>query len=267
MIYAAGFACLAVLALLTLPSAAHRIQKQVQDEMDYALADKGLSGIEAQVDGQVVTLAYGKDVADVVMADTPEALAPRMGWAVDAAEHLRGGLYAEPGKDGLVWGPATRIRVNQSSVDALAQQIAARNAAQKKVQVQAKACTDDVAAAVAERKLHFISGSFDLTPDSEVILDDVYRVIKACPGNLVLHVEGHTDDVGSDADNIALSTSRAASAARGLVARGLDEQRVVSAGLGETQPVADNATPEGQAANRRVMFIMTPPETPEEAAP
>lgn len=263
MIYAGGFVLLAGLALMTLPDAARRIEALLQDEIDYTLADKGLSGIEAEVDGQTIRLTYGDTATDTLKDQQAGTAAARMAWAADAAKALRGGLYPASGHGGRIWGPATRVQVDDAAVGRMEQQLrdqAARKTLHNEIRREAESCTDQVTAAVAQRKLSFISGSFDLTPDSDVMLDDIYRVIAACPGRLVLHVEGHTDDTGTEADNLTLSSHRAEAAAQGLVRRGLSPDRVRSAGFGESRPIADNTTPEGQKTNRRVTFVMAPPE-------
>ena len=65
-------------------------------------------------------------------------------------------------------------------------------------------------------------------------------------------VMGHTDSVGSDADNMALSEARAQSVKAMLVENGIDPKRLKTEGKGETQPVASNDTAEGRAKNRRI---------------
>ena len=67
-------------------------------------------------------------------------------------------------------------------------------------------------------------------------------------------VAGHTDSDGSDASNQALSEARAASAVTYLKSKGIVADRLVTAGFGETKPIADNATVEGKAKNRRITF-------------
>jgi outer membrane protein OmpA-like peptidoglycan-associated protein len=71
-------------------------------------------------------------------------------------------------------------------------------------------------------------------------------------------VYGHTDSTGSDSYNLALSQRRAASVADYLSARGVQSARLGTRGFGETQPVADNETEQGKAANRRVEIKLVP---------
>ena len=256
-IHAAGACALGLLAVLALPNLGKRIESRLQTELETALSAKGLTGIEARFDGQTVDLGYSDDAIKVVHVDDPSVLGPRMAWAVESASQLQGGLYAG-GRGGKLWGPVTRITFDQPSIDGLAAKLDAQLRAHAAAVAQAHACTDDVTQAVASRKLSFISGSFELTRDSAKILDDIYAAIHACPGHLVLQVDGFTDDVGDDKTNLALSAARAGAAAKALVQHGLASDLVHSAGHGEADPVADNKTPDGQAANRRVTFIMKP---------
>ncbi len=115
VIYIAGVMGLVFLAAFTLPRAGRAIEARLQTEMDFALADKGLDGIEARMDGQSVIFAYNPDRAK---PDDPALLAPRMTQAIMTAETLTGGLDGRQDSYGPVWGPVTRIRIDQSSLSA-----------------------------------------------------------------------------------------------------------------------------------------------------
>ena len=71
-------------------------------------------------------------------------------------------------------------------------------------------------------------------------------------------VGGHTDNTGSDAYNQTLSERRAGSVAQYLQSQGINSQRLITVGMGESRPVADNSTAEGRQANRRVEITMVP---------
>lgn len=71
---------------------------------------------------------------------------------------------------------------------------------------------------------------------------------------LAIELGGHTDNVGSDELNLKLSQDRADSVREYLIGKGIEPDRVLSKGYGETMPVAKNDTPEGQQLNRRVEF-------------
>ena len=63
---------------------------------------------------------------------------------------------------------------------------------------------------------------------------------------------GHTDSVGTDAYNEKLSVQRSETVKAYLVSKGVEKNRIYTEGKGESSPVADNKTKEGQAKNRRV---------------
>lgn len=75
-----------------------------------------------------------------------------------------------------------------------------------------------------------------------------------CLGNGRYEVAGHTDSDGTEQANQTLSEARARAAVRYLVSKNVPASALASAGYGETQPVADNTTPEGKAQNRRITF-------------
>jgi outer membrane protein OmpA-like peptidoglycan-associated protein len=94
-----------------------------------------------------------------------------------------------------------------------------------------------------------------IRPDAERALTDVAEVLAAYAGRPA-RIEGHTDSIASDAYNQRLSERRAASVRDWLVAHGVAAARLTPAGLGETRPVADNATPAGRQLNRRVEVVI-----------
>jgi outer membrane protein OmpA-like peptidoglycan-associated protein len=100
----------------------------------------------------------------------------------------------------------------------------------------------------------FATGKSELMPTARKRLDDVVAALKDDPRSIT--IVGHTDSVGSDDMNMALSQKRADAVRTYLVTHGLQENRVTSEGQGETQPIADNKTAEGRANNRRVEIIL-----------
>lgn len=97
----------------------------------------------------------------------------------------------------------------------------------------------------------FDFGKSTLKADGMASLDNLLARIKNVQLDVVIAV-GHTDSVGSEAYNNRLSLARAESVKAYLVSKGVDVKRVRAVGKGESQPVADNATKEGRAKNRRV---------------
>jgi outer membrane protein OmpA-like peptidoglycan-associated protein len=103
----------------------------------------------------------------------------------------------------------------------------------------------------------FKSGSSELDPSFYKVLNSVNLVVKKY-NKTVVEVAGHTDNTGAAEYNQQLSERRANSVAQYLESQGLANNRVVTVGAGETRPVADNSTPEGRQANRRVELTLTP---------
>jgi outer membrane protein OmpA-like peptidoglycan-associated protein len=103
----------------------------------------------------------------------------------------------------------------------------------------------------------FKTDSADLNPGFYDVLNSVSLVLKEYD-KTILEVAGHTDNTGSTQYNQALSERRAGSVAQYLESHGVNSQRVMTVGAGETHPVATNATPEGRQANRRVELSLEP---------
>jgi OOP family OmpA-OmpF porin len=103
------------------------------------------------------------------------------------------------------------------------------------------------------RGVNFESGSAALTPDSYAVLDNVVRSLQAYP-EVRVEIRGHTDSQGPASFNVELSQRRAESVKQYLINSGIDPTRLVSKGVGEEEPVASNANPEGRAQNRRIEF-------------
>ena len=99
------------------------------------------------------------------------------------------------------------------------------------------------------QNLNFATGSAELGSGAEV--DNLASILKAYPGVNVT-INGYTDNTGDATKNQALSEARAASVMGRLVAQGIDISRITSVGNGDANPVADNSTAEGRAANRRI---------------
>ena len=103
----------------------------------------------------------------------------------------------------------------------------------------------------------FATDSSDLRPAFFDVLNSVGLVLDEYD-QTVIEVAGHTDSRGSESYNQALSERRAGSVAEYLSTQGVSSQRIISVGMGELRPVADNATASGQQANRRVEITMVP---------
>ena len=101
----------------------------------------------------------------------------------------------------------------------------------------------------------FATGKSDLSIHANVSIDKLARFLANHPGRN-LAIEGHTDSVGSDEYNQALSERRAEAVKKALVAKGVSAERIVAKGLGEKFPVAGNATAQERQLNRRVEVVV-----------
>ncbi|MCJ8170116.1 OmpA family protein [Atopomonas sediminilitoris] len=101
----------------------------------------------------------------------------------------------------------------------------------------------------------FAFDSAELTEGAKARLAEVALRLKQFP-NAVITVGGHTDSVGADSYNQGLSERRAQSAHDYLVSQGVNDDQLNPMGYGESRPMADNATREGRAQNRRVELFV-----------
>jgi outer membrane protein OmpA-like peptidoglycan-associated protein len=104
---------------------------------------------------------------------------------------------------------------------------------------------------VVLRGINFDFDSATIKPEFEGVLDAGVDVLKENPGASV-EVVGYTDSVGTDEYNLGLSERRANAVKDYFVSKGIDASRLTATGRGEANPVADNATADGRAQNRRV---------------
>ncbi len=103
----------------------------------------------------------------------------------------------------------------------------------------------------------FATDSSDLSPAFFNVLSSVSKVMKEFD-KTVVEVAGHTDSTGSDSYNQSLSERRAGSVSSYLQTQGVSGQRLITIGMGESRPVADNSNDSGRQANRRVEITMVP---------
>jgi outer membrane protein W/outer membrane protein OmpA-like peptidoglycan-associated protein len=121
--------------------------------------------------------------------------------------------------------------------------------------VDARGCE---VAEVVLRGVNFETNSATLTAAARAILDGVAESLKQRPDAKIV-VAGHTDSVGKDAYNLALSQRRAAAVRDYLISKGINGDKLSAQGYGETRPLASNDTPEGREQNRRVALEFANP--------
>lgn len=106
---------------------------------------------------------------------------------------------------------------------------------------------------LTQRRIEFVTNRNVLTPGSLPVLAEIGTILAGEP-DTVFEVSGHTDSQGDARTNRALSVSRARAVVDALVAEGLKKERFIIRGYGSAKPIADNATPAGRQANRRIEF-------------
>ena len=109
-------------------------------------------------------------------------------------------------------------------------------------------------ALVITEQIQFSTGRSTIRRASHSLLDKIARVLSEYKGIKKLQVKGHTDSVGDDEGNMALSQGRVQAVVDYLVKAGIEAERLEAKGFGESEPIGDNETSEGRAMNRRVEF-------------
>lgn len=102
--------------------------------------------------------------------------------------------------------------------------------------------------------INFETGKSEIKSDSHKIVDEIAGMLKSNP-SLKVSIEGHTDNVGKAPANKKLSENRANAIMKALIEEDINKSRLSAKGWGQEKPVADNATEEGRAKNRRVEIV------------
>ena len=103
--------------------------------------------------------------------------------------------------------------------------------------------------------IFFESGSATLKAESDIEITKLAQNLKTNP-TLNIEIHGHTDNVGTDGDNLVLSEERAKAVMMALVDKGILSTRISSKGFGESMPIDTNDTEEGRKNNRRTEFVV-----------
>lgn len=193
----------------------------------------------------------------------PQATTP----AVDSAaiRARADSLAAAARADSVARARADSIAAARARADSLARALEAARADSVRAQAlrdsaetapSVPAGLDAARAAVLEQPVYFDFDRFDLTPEARRLLDQKLEVLRAFPRLMIL-VEGHCDERGSDEYNLALGNRRAAAVKRYLVEHGIAEDRIEIISFGEERPAVRESSEEAWARNRRAEFRVT----------
>ncbi len=131
---------------------------------------------------------------------------------------------------------------------------------QKKLHIVAadennKICQNKFKKLLEKGGIKFSSGGSVIDKSSYPLLEQLANIAALCPRSKI-SIEGHTDNMGSNAANMKLSQERAQKVANWLFQQGIPEQQLITIGHGALKPIADNNTEEGRAQNRRIEFVV-----------
>ena len=102
--------------------------------------------------------------------------------------------------------------------------------------------------------IHFLTGKADIAPESTTPLRELAIMLDDNP-DWMIRIEGHTDNIGSKAENALLSLHRATAVAAYLSGRGIKKARVTTMGMADAHPIAPNDTEANRAKNRRIEIV------------
>ena len=237
-----GLIALAWFALA--PFARESIEATVRQQVRAALDARGFRWVDVTVSGQHVLLAGTQPSAgagDAALALARDATCPTWLGLRTCAVDVSGRFAPPPSAAAPEPEPA---------------RAPAAAAAPASEAMAAQACERELARLLQGARIQFAVGRATIRADSNALLDRLADAARSCPGTV--HIEGHTDSVGSAEANQLLSEDRADAVREALIARGVPGERLRAHGFGAANPIADNDTPEGRATNRRIELHAEP---------
>ena len=132
---------------------------------------------------------------------------------------------------------------------------ATNNTEYKEITQDLLLCPVEVGGTILLNNIFFEFAKAALKPESFPELDHVVEFLNTSP-SITIRISGHTDNVGSEANNQKLSQARAESVVAYLTSKGVAASRLEGKGYGKSKPIATNDSEEGRAQNRRVEFTI-----------
>jgi OmpA-OmpF porin, OOP family len=215
-----------------------------------------IGGKEVHWEGKVYSYGYtrkegGRPITELQIVRNYEAAIKRVGGKILGGDERR--VATEIRKGGALTG--VYVEVFNGGRD-YSLTIVETQPMQQEVVADASVMRNDLAdtGKTIVHGIYFDTASATIKPESERALAEMMKLLNGAP-TLKVYVVGHTDSVGSLDSNLKLSSDRAASVVKAIVARGVAASRLKSAGVGPYSPVASNDTDGGKAQNRRVELV------------
>ncbi len=169
---------------------------------------------------------------------------------------FRGYVGETDKKDDILKTLKSKLSSNyKANFDIKAPKVVAKPTPAPAPKAAAISCQNEFKTLLSRDKIHFETGKAEIKQISYALLDNLYSVSKKCP-KAIISIEGHTDSVGSNIDNQALSEKRAKAVKDYFIKKGMDNKKLIAVGHGEAKPIGDNFVEKGRAENRRIEFII-----------
>jgi outer membrane protein OmpA-like peptidoglycan-associated protein len=211
-------------------------------------------------------IAAKQQAQEQAMASQQEAAKSQQQAAQSALQAQQAQLDAERAQAAKAQADAARAQAEAQAAEARANAAQANksaddaNAVREKLRTQLNSvlATSETARGliVNMSDVLFDTGKYTLKPTTQISLAKVAGILQAYPG-LKVQVEGYTDSTGSDDLNQKLSENRAGAVKDFLISQGVSQSNITSQGFGKSNPVADNGSAAGRAANRRVNMVVS----------
>lgn len=201
-----------------------------------------------------VALAGCASVED--FASNPEKQKTRQGTAIGAVGGAAVGLIAGGGWQGALIGAGVGALAGGMAGNYMDKQEAKLRQQMAGTGVEVVRMGDNLTLSMPGN-VTFAFDSAKLNPQFDPVLDKLAQTLSEY-NKTVIQIAGHTDSTGAHAYNMKLSEQRAQSVKTYLAGRGVPVQRMQTVGAGPDFPIADNATSEGRAENRRVEITIVP---------
>lgn len=247
------------------PFMKHSVDTALAGDAKTALASKGVHGVAASSDWASLTLKGTSSSKAAALAAVH-----KMGnaGAVNTVKYIctdagpckgnSAGAAAAPSASGSATAAPSASASSSAGVTASPSASAAAGAVKPgsaAAQAKAKDITSEISKELGTAGVGFDTGSAVLNAQGKSVLNHVASLLNQAP-NLKVKIAGYTDNTGNASLNRSLSAARANATEKYLAAHGVAASRMTSAGYGEADPVASNATAAGRAKNRRIVFTV-----------